>query len=105
MSYDNSGRFGLWKNKDRKEQTHPHLGGQGEDLNSQGCWSSAWFAKDIADDDKKLLAEIVERHSQSSNKPFINVIIKKKESQAAQAQAAINDTTPVDDNFDEDIPF
>ena len=108
MSYDNSGRFGLWFNKDRKEATHPHLSGQGESLDGGKCWVSAWFSKDLSDDDKKILADMVKRYDGTSQKPFINVVIKAKESGAPAAHAAIDSSQPapaMDDGFDDDIPF
>lgn len=107
--FDNKGRFGLWRNKDRKEQTHPHLSGQGESLDGTKCWVSAWFSKDLSDDDKKTLAEMVQRYDGTSQKPFVNVVIKFKESGAAAAHEAIDSGQPasamVDDGFDDDIPF
>ena len=104
--YDNKGRFGLWMNKDRKEATHPHLNGQGEALDGSACWVSAWFAKDLSDDDKKTLADMVKRYSGTSTKPFINVTIKLKQSGASDAYDAINNSGQApDDGFDDDIPF
>ena len=104
--YDNKGRFGIWKNRDRKEATHPHLAGQGESLDGSGCWVSAWFSGDIGDDDRKLLQEIVDRHSANSKRPFISVSIKAKESGANKAYAAINGSPePAGDSYDDDIPF
>jgi len=76
--YDNRGRLALWANKDRKEQTHPHLSGQGEALDGSACWVSAWFSKDLAEDDKAALAAIVKRYEGTSTKPFINIAIKPK---------------------------
>lgn len=79
MSYDNKGRFGLWRNKDRKEKTHPHLSGQGEALDGDKVWVSAWFPSDMADDDKARLQAIIQRHSEKSSKPFLSVSIKAKQ--------------------------
>jgi len=94
--FNNKGRFGLWFNKDRKEATHPHLSGQGESLDGGKCWVSAWFSKELTDEDKKTLAEMVQRYDSTSQRPFINVVIKIKESGAPAA----------DDGFDDsDIPF
>jgi len=105
MGYDNNNRFGLWMNRDRKEETHSHLAGQGE-ANNQKHWVSAWFSKDIPDDDKKALQEILNRHNASSKRPFIDITIKLKVSGAGQAQDAINsEPAPADDDFSDDIPF
>lgn len=108
MSYDNRGRFGLWRNKDRKENTHPHLTGSGEELSGSGCWISAWFSKDLPDDDKKVLADMIKRYEGISKRPFLNISVKLKESRAQEAQAAIHGQPPadnMDDSFDDDIPF
>ncbi len=104
MSFDNNNRFGLWKNTDRKEVTHPHLTGSGETAN-QAHWCSAWFAKDISDDDKKLLSEIISRHKEISKKPFVTISIKPKVSGADEAKQAINGVQPGDDDYEDDIPF
>ena len=101
MAFDNKGRMGLWRNKDRKEQTHPHLAGQGEDLNGNPLWVSAWFSKDLQAGDKAILADMVQRYEGTSNKPFINIVVKAKEQSQQQSQSA-----PVsDDGFDDDRPF
>jgi len=110
MQYDNRGRLALWDNKDRKEQTHPHLSGQGETLDGKKVWVSAWFSKDLSDEDKAVLANMVKRYEETSQKPFVNVVIKFKESGAPAAHAAIDSSQPVptvvDDEFDDsDIPF
>ena len=107
-NFDNSGRFGLWKNRERKESTHPHLSGQGEDLNGDKVWSSAWFSKDLSDDDKQILADMVKRYEGTSTKPFINVVIKSKQavhSQGVASASAAANTTPETEGFDSDIPF
>ena len=109
--YDNSGRFGLWKNNERKEATHPHLTGNGEQLDGSKCWISAWFSKDLADDDKKALTEIINRYNDGASKrPFLNISIKLKQAThdagVASAQAAVsNQPAGGDENWDDDIPF
>jgi len=96
MSYDNSNRFALWKNKDRKEQSHPHLTGKGE--TNKGFWASAWFSKDISDSDKRLLSEILSRYD--SNKPFISISLKPMDQQQQAANVA-----PDTNDFNDPIPF
>lgn len=101
MPYDNKGRLALWRNKDRKEQTHPHLAGQGEDLNGNTLWVSAWFSKDLAAGDKAILADMVARYEGTSQKPFINIVVKPKEQAAAQPGNGYENESP----DDEDVPF
>ena len=106
--YDNKGRFGAWLNKERTEATHPHLSGQGEDLDGRGCWLSMWFSKDLSDEDKKTLADMVKRYQATSKKPFINLTIKSKSAVHSQGVADASQaaqSTPVDDGFGEDTPF
>lgn len=100
--FNNKGRFGLWRNKDRKEATHPHLSGQGEDLDGGKCWVSAWFSKDLQAGDKAILADMVQRYEGTSQKPFINVVIKHKQQNQQQPESA---PAMADDGFDDDIPF
>lgn len=101
-NYDNNNRFGLWRNKDRKEATHPHLSGQGE-ANNQPHWIMAWFSKDLSAGDKQVLADMIKRYEGTSTKPFINVVIKAKEQ---SQQSAPSQSAPAsNDGFDDDIPF
>jgi hypothetical protein len=96
MSYDNSNRLALWFNDRREKQTQPHLRGQGE---AGGyVWVSAWFSDEIADEDKKLLMQIVKRYS--SKKPFISISLTPK---VHQAPAPVD--APAGGDFDDDIPF
>lgn len=100
MSYDNSNRFALWKNKDRTEATHPHLTGKGE--TDKGYWVSAWFSKDISPEDKKLLGQILSRYD--SNKPFISISLKPMDASQQAAYVAPTKDAPVDD-FNDPVPF
>lgn len=109
--YDNKGRFGAWRNKDRQEATHPHLTGSGEALDGSPCWLSAWFCKDLPSDDKLILADMIKRHEAASKKPFINISIKSKAATNSQGVASAKEAIapndyaqPVDDT-DNDIPF
>ncbi len=86
MSYDNTNKGAFWKNEDRKSDTHPHYKGS---INVEGVeyWLSAW-------------------KSDGSNPkaPLIKLSIQKKESQAPQPNQPAP-TAPMDDSFDDDIPF
>ena len=99
--YDNRGRFGAWRNKDRKEETHPHLTGSGEDLNGRPCWVSVWFSRDLPESDKQILQDIVHRYEGTSTKPMLNISIKMKQRQPDEQPRDY----PVGEGLDDDIPF
>ena len=105
QGYNNKGRFGLWRNKDRKELTHPHLSGQGEDLDGNKVWTSAWFSKDLSDEDKQVLAEMIKRYEGANKKPFINIVIKSKQAVHSQGVANASAAAQSVEGFDDDIPF
>jgi len=42
--YDNSNRGQIWKNEDRKSDTHPHYKGNAE-VNGVDYWISCWLRK------------------------------------------------------------
>lgn len=84
MTYDNSNRLAVWPNKDRKQQTHPHLTGKGE--TNEPVYCSAWFSDEISPEDKKLLRAILKRYS--SKKPFLSISIKSQSNQAGAPSQA-----------------
>lgn len=96
--YNNANRIALWRNDKREKLTHPHLKGKGE--TSVPVWANAWFAKDIKDEDKKTLMEIVKRHNKTSDLPFISISLQLQD-KAVYAPAP----APKDDFVDSDIPF
>jgi hypothetical protein len=111
-NFDNSNRFSIWPNKDRKTAAHPHLTGQGES-GTTPHWVSGWFADDLSDEDKAALGDILKRRLASgNNKPIMKFSIKAKDGQTAQTgQAAQTGRTgqaePAQESndFDMDIPF
>jgi hypothetical protein len=84
-NYDNNNRGSIWKNEDRKSDTHPQFKGSAE-VNGVEYWVSGWLRK--ADANPKA--------------PAMSFSFTAKEQQSAPkpAQAQAND-------FDsgEDIPF
>ena len=84
-NYDNNNRGSIWKNEDRKSETHPQFKGSAE-VNGVEYWVSGWLRK--ADANPKA--------------PAMSFSFQAKEQQSAPktAQAPAND-------FDsgEDIPF
>jgi hypothetical protein len=84
-NFDNNNRGSIWKNEDRKSETHPQFKGSAE-VNGVEYWVSGWLRK--ADANPKA--------------PAMSFSFQAKEQQSAPkpAQAPAND-------FDsgEDIPF
>lgn len=94
--YDNSNRISLWRNDKRKSSKHPHLRGQGE--TDAPVWASAWFSHDIADDDRRLLKEILARYD--SKRPFLTISLQPKQERAPDVRHE-----PPPDEFNDEIPF
>jgi len=78
--YSNVNRGALWKNEKRESDTHPNLTGS---LNVEGkeYWVSAWTSKE------------------GGKKPLVSFSIKSKDSQRAP------NPKPVEDDFDDSLPF
>lgn len=79
--YDNNNRGSIWKNEDRKSDTHPQFKGSAE-VNGVEYWVSGWLRKAGA----------------NPKAPAMSLSFTAKEPKPAQAQA---------NDFDsgEDIPF
>ncbi len=99
--YNNKGRLALWKNDKREKATHPHIKGQGEDLDGNPVWVSAWFSEDLSDEAKKHIAYALQ--SYNSKKPFLSVSIQPKEQRQPKDYPAKQQSVP-EAAFD-DIPF
>ena len=104
--YDNTNRISLWLNDRIEKRTHPQLKGNGEikveydyDHESREAidpvWASAWFDKDMAPEDKKALMGIIQRHNQSSRRPFLSISLTPKEQQ--NTSQSFQDPDPGDD--------
>jgi hypothetical protein len=87
MEYDNTNRGQIWKNEDRKSDTHPQFKGS---MNIEGVeyWVSAWTRKPDA----------------NPKAPALTFSFKKKED---KQDDQIHKTDPVSavDEFDDKIPF
>jgi hypothetical protein len=89
MTYDNSNRGAVWKNRDKTEDRHPDFKGS---LNVEGreFWVSAWKRKD----------------GDASNKPALSFSIKlKEEKQEAAKPTATKQSAARDEDMDDEIPF
>jgi hypothetical protein len=84
MSYDNTNRGAIWKNRDKTEDRHPDFKGS---LNVEGTeyWVSAWKRKE----------------GEPGNKPALSFSIKPKEERQPQAQERKSHAQDMDD----EIPF
>lgn len=82
--YDNTNRGQIWKNDDRKTETHPQFKGT---VNVEGVeyWVSAWSRKPDA----------------NPKAPALSFSIKKKED---EVEAPSTDVV-AQDSFDDTIPF
>jgi hypothetical protein len=85
--YDYTNRGSIWKNDDKQTETHPDFKGS---INVEGVeyWLSAWKRKEGA----------------NPKAPALSFSIQKKESQATQAKAAIQEPAGFDDSLD-DLDF
>ncbi len=83
--YDNTNRGQIWKNDDRKTETHPQFKGT---VNVEGVeyWVSAWSRKPDA----------------NPKAPALSFSIKKKED---KAETTIDTDVVAQDSFDDTIPF
>jgi hypothetical protein len=83
--YDNTNRGQIWKNDDRKTETHPQFKGT---VNVEGVeyWVSAWSRKPDA----------------NPKSPALSFSIKKKED---KVETTIDTDVVAQDSFDDTIPF
>ena len=83
--YDNTNRGQIWKNDDRKTETHPQFKGT---VNVEGVeyWVSAWSRKPDA----------------NPKAPALSFSIKKKED---NVETTIDTDVVAQDSFDDTIPF
>ena len=87
MEYNNTNRGQIWKNEDRKSDTHPHFKGS-MDIDGVEYWVSAWTRKPDA----------------NPKSPALTFSFKKKEDkQDDQIHKA--DSVSVVDGFNDSIPF
>ena len=86
-NYDNSNRGSIWKNEDRKSETHPQFKGSAE-VGGVEYWVSGWLRK----------------AGGNPMAPAMSFSFTAKEVQATKSQPT---AAPVDNNFDADgdIPF
>jgi hypothetical protein len=87
-NYDNNNRGSIWKNEDRKSDTHPQFKGSAE-VNGVEYWVSGWLRK--ADANPKA--------------PAMSFSFTAKEQQSQQSQAAPKQAPANDFDLDESIPF
>jgi hypothetical protein len=87
MEYNNTNRGQIWKNEDRKSDSHPHFKGS-MDIDGVEYWVSAWTRKPDA----------------NPKSPALTFSFKKKED---KQDDQIHKTDPVSavDEFDDKIPF
>jgi len=84
--YDNNNRGSVWKNEDRKSESHPQFKGSAE-VNGVEYWVSGWLRK--ADANPKA--------------PAMSFSFTVKDQQTAKSQPTV---APVNDfDADGDIPF
>lgn len=99
MAYDNSNRGAIWKNDDKREDSHPDFKGS-LNVNGQEFWVSAWRRKEGA----------------ASKAPALSFSIKPKEEQQSISQRAMPKGDPISSgrlpprqniipDADSDIPF
>jgi hypothetical protein len=83
--YDNTNRGQIWKNDDRKSETHPHFKGS---MNIAGVeyWVSAWTRKPDA----------------NPKAPSLTFSFSKKEDKVSEPSSV---ETVQQDSFDDSIPF
>ena len=84
-NYDNNNRGSIWKNEDRKSDTHPQFKGSAE-VNGVEYWVSGWLRKEGANPKAPAMS--------------LSFTAKEQQTQAAPKQAPANDF-----DSDLDIPF
>lgn len=88
--FDNTNRGSIWKNSNKKTETHPDFTGS---INIEGkdFWLSAWKPKEGA----------------NPNAPLLSFSVQPKEAKPEQAPAQAPAGTPVtqDVGFNDSIPF
>jgi len=87
MEYNNTNRGQIWKNEDRKSDTHPHFKGS-MDIDGVEYWVSAWTRKPDA----------------NPKSPALTFSFKKKEDKQDD-QIHKTDSVSAVDEFDDKIPF
>jgi hypothetical protein len=87
MEYNNTNRGQIWKNEDRKSDTHPHFKGS-MDIDGVEYWVSAWTRKPDA----------------NPKSPALTFSFKKKEDKQDD-QIPKADSVSVVDGFNDSIPF
>ncbi len=98
MQYDNSNRGSVWKNEDRKSDSHPQFKGSAE-VNGVEYWVSGWLRKPDANPKAPAMnfSFSVKENQAHSQAP-------QQSSQVQQAKAAVM-AGGFDASFDDDIPF
>ena len=84
-NYDNNNRGSIWKNKDRQKETQPQFKGSAE-VNGVEYWVAGWLRKADA----------------NPMAPAMSFRFEAKEQQTAKSQPT---QAPVNNGFDDDIPF
>jgi len=87
MEYNNTNRGQIWKNEDRKSDSHPHFKGS-MDIDGVEYWVSAWTRKPDA----------------NPKSPALTFSFKKKEDKQDD-QIHKTDSVSVVDGFNDLIPF
>ena len=87
MEYNNTNRGQIWKNEDRKSDSHPHFKGS-MDIDGVEYWVSAWTRKPDA----------------NPKSPALTFSFKKKEDKQDD-QIHKTDSVSVVDGFNDKIPF
>jgi hypothetical protein len=87
MEYNNTNRGQIWKNEDRKSDSHPHFKGS-MDIDGVEYWVSAWTRKPDA----------------NPKSPALTFSFKKKEDKQDD-QIPKADSVSVVDGFNDSIPF
>jgi len=85
--YDNSNRGSIWKNEDRKSETHPQFKGQAE-VGGVEYWVSGWLRKPDANPKAPAMSFSFTAKEQQAFKP------------PQQDQAPVNDF-----DANSDVPF
>jgi len=95
--YDNSNRGSVWKNEDRKSDSHPQFKGIAE-VNGVEYWVSGWLRKPDANPKAPAMNfSFSAKENQPHSQP------PQQSSQVQQAKAAV--MGGFDASFDDDIPF
>jgi len=97
-NYDNSNRGSVWKNEDRKSDSHPQFRGSAE-VNGVEYWVSGWLRKPDANPKAPAMNfSFSAKENQAHSQP------PQQSSQVQQAKAAVM-AGGFDASFDDDIPF